>query len=91
MNVKLKKILAMILSVCLFFSGLTFFKGMETNAADKGDDTMNILFIGNSMTYYNTLCSVVEAVLQIITDIKLSVQQQQTVAIHLSEMQKPIM
>ena len=60
MNVKLKKILAMILSVCLFFSGLTFFKGMETNAADKGDDTMNILFIGNSMTYYNTLCSVVE-------------------------------
>ena len=33
---------------------------METNAADKGDDTMNILFIGNSMTYYNTLCSVVE-------------------------------
>ena len=60
MNVKLKKILAMILSVCLVFSGLTFFKGMETNAADKGDDTMNILFIGNSMTYYNTLCSVVE-------------------------------
>ena len=51
MNVKLKKILAMILSVCLVFSGLTFFKGMETNAADKGDDTMNILFIGNSMTY----------------------------------------
>ena len=50
----------MILSVCLVFSGLTFFKGMETNAADKGDDTMNILFIGNSMTYYNTLCSVVE-------------------------------
>ena len=60
MKVKLKKILAMILSVCLVFSGLTFFKGMETNAADKGDDTMNILFIGNSMTYYNTLCSVVE-------------------------------
>lgn len=60
MNVKLKKILAMILSVCLVFSGLTFFKGTETNAADKGDDTMNILFIGNSMTYYNTLCSVVE-------------------------------
>lgn len=60
MNVKLKKILAMILSVCLVFSGLTFFKGMETNVADKGDDTMNILFIGNSMTYYNTLCSVVE-------------------------------
>lgn len=60
MNVKLKKILAMILSVCLVFSGLTFFKGMETNAAGKGDDTMNILFIGNSMTYYNTLCSVVE-------------------------------
>lgn len=60
MNVKLKKILAMILSVCLVFSELTFFKGMETNAADKGDDTMNILFIGNSMTYYNTLCSVVE-------------------------------
>ena len=60
MNVKLKKILAMILSVCLVFSGLTFFKGMETNAADKGDHTMNILFIGNSMTYYNTLCSVVE-------------------------------
>ena len=60
MNVKLKKILAIILSICLVFSGLTFFKGMETNAADKGDDTMNILFIGNSMTYYNTLCSVVE-------------------------------
>ena len=50
MNVKLKKILAIILSICLVFSGLTFFKGMETNAADKGDDTMNILFIGNSMT-----------------------------------------
>ena len=47
MNVKLKKILAMILSVCLVFSGLTFVKGMETNEADQGDDTMNILCIGN--------------------------------------------
>lgn len=90
MNVKLKKILAMILSVCLVFSGLTFFKGMETNAADKGDDTMNILFIGNSMTYYNTLCSVVEGLANHYGH-KVSVQQQQTVAIHLSEMQKPIM
>ncbi len=37
MNVKLKKILAMILSVCLVFSGLTFFlKGWKQMQQTKG-------------------------------------------------------
>ena len=50
------------------------------------DNTSGVLNRVAAVSYTHLLKA-----LQIITDIKLSVQQQQTVAIHLSEMQKPIM
>ncbi|MFQ9515981.1 MAG: discoidin domain-containing protein [Eubacterium sp.] len=37
----------------------------ETTAEIKEDDIMNVLFVGNSMTYYNTLCKVVEGIAKI--------------------------
>ncbi len=64
-----RSIIAVILSLCLLLSGIYFIpqvsKGAEVteNTTPKSTgaaDVKNVLFIGNSMTYYNTLCKVVE-------------------------------
>lgn len=52
MNFKMKKLLSVLLVVCIILCGANFSRIDDVKAANEQTD---ILFIGNSMTYYNEL------------------------------------
>ncbi len=53
-----ERLIALALTLCMVFSGITY--SMVYTSAAETDDEIKVLFVGNSMTYYNTLCEVVE-------------------------------
>lgn len=64
MKSKIKIFITLLLSIVLMYSiTVTDETGVvvKTVRADK-TQTTDILFIGNSMTYYNTLCNVVQGI-----------------------------
>lgn len=64
MRILSKKILLQVLSIVMIFTNVGIVETKEKNiyAQEISTDATDVLFIGNSMTYYNTLCEVVEGI-----------------------------